>query len=33
MSRLQDVFAQVQERKDDQTLNSAIEALSGIVKR
>jgi hypothetical protein len=33
MSRLQDVFAQVQERKDDQTLNSAIEALSGIVSR
>jgi hypothetical protein len=33
MSRLQDIFAQVQERRDDQTLNSAIEALSGIVKQ
>jgi hypothetical protein len=33
MSRLQDVFAQVQERRDDQTLNSAIDALGGIVNR
>ncbi len=33
MSRLQDIFAQVQERRDDQTLNSAIQALSGIVNR